>query len=118
MSANHVCILLLIRHYCFNDFCFSYPTEIGHFRITYVGGNRVVDVPTIPDLHLLGESCIFKHRIPGECSSVVSTIQFLTHKFDSTFLTLCIALGCRLNVEHAVPTRAWKSKVADNYKVG
>jgi hypothetical protein len=50
---------------------FSYPTEIGHFRNTYVGGNRVVDAPTIPGHHLLGESCIFKHSIPGECSSVV-----------------------------------------------
>jgi hypothetical protein len=49
-----------------------------------VGGNRVVNVPTIPDLHLLGESCIFKHRIPGECSSVASSIKFLTHKFDKS----------------------------------
>jgi hypothetical protein len=55
----------------------------GHFRITYVGGNRVVDVPTIPGHHLLGESCIFKHRIPGECSSVVSSIQLWTPEFDT-----------------------------------
>jgi hypothetical protein len=75
MSANHVCILLLIRHYCFNDFCFTYPTEFGHFRITYVGGNRVVNVPTIPDHHLLGECCLFKLSIPGECSLVVSSIN-------------------------------------------
>jgi hypothetical protein len=33
---------------------------------------------------LLGESCIFKHRIPGECSSVVSTIQLGTPKFDTS----------------------------------
>ena len=58
-------------------------TEFGHFRIMYVGGNRVVGVPTIFDLHLLGESCILKHRIPGECSSVVSTIQLGTPKFDN-----------------------------------
>jgi hypothetical protein len=70
MIADHVCILLLIHYYCFNEFCFSYPTEFGHFRITCVVGDRVVDVPTIPDHHLLGESCPFKHSIPGECSSV------------------------------------------------
>jgi len=52
------------------------PTEFGHFRITYVGGNRVVNVPTIPDHHLLGECCLFKLSIPGECSLVVSSIQF------------------------------------------
>ena len=63
-------------------FCFSYPTDIGHFRITYVGGNHVVDVSEMSDHYLLGESCIFKHRIPGECSLVASTIHFLTPKFD------------------------------------
>ena len=52
-------------------FRFSYSTEITHFGITYVGGNHIVDVPTIPDLHLLGASCLFKRSIPGECSSVV-----------------------------------------------
>ena len=63
---------------------FQLPTETSHLCITFVGGNRVIDVPTIPDLHLLGESCIFKHRIPGECSSVASTIQLGTPKFDNS----------------------------------
>ena len=82
ISAHYVCILSLIRYHCFNDFASATPLKTGHLCITYVGGNNVVDVPTIPDLHLLGESCIFKHRIPGECSSVVSTIHLGTPKFD------------------------------------
>jgi hypothetical protein len=36
-----------------------HPTEFGHFRITHVGGNRFVNVPTIPDHHLLEESCVY-----------------------------------------------------------
>jgi hypothetical protein len=45
----------------------SAKVRLEDFRITYVGGNRVIDAPTIPDHHLLGESCPFKRSIPGEC---------------------------------------------------
>src|SRR6516165_8166444 len=81
ISAHYVCILLLIRYHWFNDFCFSclLNSVISALRVRQQSCCRCFgDVR----LSFLGESCIFKHRIPGECSSVASTIQLGTPKYD------------------------------------